>query len=144
MSTHPKQKEILELLSQIFQMEMSGISRYLHYSFMVMGHHRIPIQGWLRAQATEAMAHATQVGEKITSYGGHPPLFTSPIKETNVHTIDQMLQESLDFEGEAIQLYKKLIPLAGDDMALEDFARTMAITESAHLDEVRKMMKSPQ
>ena len=37
-------QEALEVLNQIFQAEMSGIIRYLHYSFMIMGHNRIPIQ----------------------------------------------------------------------------------------------------
>jgi bacterioferritin len=34
----------MNCLQKLYQMEMAGIKRYLHYSFMIMGHNRIPIQ----------------------------------------------------------------------------------------------------
>src|SRR4051812_8590305 len=117
-STAPK--EVIECLVQIFQAEMAGIIRYLHYSFMIMGHNRIPIQKWFREQAQESMAHATEVGEKITSYGGHPPVVSARVEESNIHSVDQILQESLRFEEETLSLYKKLVPLANGDVALEE------------------------
>ena len=57
-------KEVLNCLNKIFQHEMSGIHRYLHYSFMIMGHNRIPIQKWFRDQANEAQAHSIMIGEE--------------------------------------------------------------------------------
>lgn len=120
---------------------MEGVFRYLHYSFMIMGHHRIPIQKWLREQAQESMDHAIKIGEKITAYGGHPPLFTNKIKETNTHTVDQILAESLEFEAEGLKLYTKLVKVAGDDIALEDFARQFVLAETEHLEEVKKMVR---
>src|SRR5690349_9079156 len=90
--------EMMDCLMQIFQSEMAGIIRYLHYSFMIMGHNRIPIQKWFREQAQESMDHATIIGEKITSLGGHPPMISSRIDESNIHSVDQILQESLKFE----------------------------------------------
>ncbi len=135
--------KIIECLSKIFQSEMSGIMRYLHYSFMIMGHNRIPIQKWLRDQAQESTAHAVAAGEKITSLGGHPPLILEKIKETNKHNIDQILKESLSFEEEALGYYKQLAVLAAEagDMATEEFARSMVMDESAHIDEVKKMLR---
>lgn len=132
----------LEVLNRIFQLEMAGIIRYMHYSFMIMGHNRIPIQKWLRDQSMESMAHATLVGEKITSLGGHPPMVVAQVEETNIHSIDQILTESMKFEDEALKLYKELSKVAGDDIALEELARTMVREETEHLDEVRKMLKS--
>ena len=84
--------EVMECLTQIFQAEMAGIIRYLHYSFMIMGHNRIPIQKWFRDQAQESMVHATVIGEKITSLGGHPSVISACIEEINVHSVDQILQ----------------------------------------------------
>src|SRR3954471_5765109 len=105
----PVNAEVMECLVQIFQSETAGIIRYLHYSFMIMGHNRIPIQKWFRDQAQESMTHATVIGEKITSLGGHPPLVTARVEETNIHSVDQILQESLGFEKETLSLYKKLV-----------------------------------
>jgi bacterioferritin len=133
--------EVMDCLVQIFQSEMSGIIRYLHYSFMIMGHNRIPIQKWFREQAQESMNHATLIGEKITSFGGHPPMISARIEETNIHSVDQILQESLGFEEQTLNLYKKLVRLAGEDIALEEMAREFVRMETEHMDEVLKMLK---
>jgi len=136
-------EKILECLSKIFQSEMAGIMRYLHYSFMIMGHNRIPIQKWFRDQAQEATDHAILAGEKITSMGGHPPMISAKVEESNQHTIDQILKESLSFEEEALGFYKDLAKLAveADDIALEEFARTMVKDETDHIHEVQKMLR---
>ncbi len=149
MSTHEKSyqnKPVIDLLGEIYKAEMAGINRYLHYSFMIMGYNRIPIQAWFRDNAKEAMDHATTIGEKITSLGGHPPVASAAVMETNLHTIQQLLEESLKFEEEAIVLYKKLTVLATDlgDIALEEMAREFVRQEIEHADEVRKMMRKPE
>ncbi|MCP5468344.1 MAG: bacterioferritin [Deltaproteobacteria bacterium] len=134
-------QEVLDCLNKIFQEEMSGVFRYLHYSFMIMGHNRIPIQKWFRDQAQESINHAIIIGEKITSYGGHPNHQASPIPDTQSHAIDKILEESMEFETQALSLYKELVQLAGDDIALEELARQMVREETEHLEEVQKMMR---
>src|SRR3954453_301197 len=100
-------KAILECLNDIYKAEMAGVMRYLHYSFVIMGHNRIPIQKWFRDQANESMTHSVVIGEKITSLGGHPPMVWAIIEETNIHSVDQILKESLHFEEETLSLYKE-------------------------------------
>lgn len=138
--------EVLELLGEIYKEEMAGTNRYLHYSFMIMGHNRIPIQKWFRDHATEAMNHAIIIGEKMTSLGGHPPMVPAKVEEQNLHTIPQLLEESLKHENEAIQLYKKLVKMAeqNEDIALEEMARSFVQTEIEDADEVRKMLRRPE
>ncbi|MCM0604632.1 MAG: bacterioferritin [Xanthomonadaceae bacterium] len=133
-------KKVLEILNQIFQAEMAGIIRYMHYSFMIMGYHRIPIQAWFRAQANESMAHATIIGEKITSLGGHPPMVAMKIEESDDHAVNKILEESLEFESETLELYKQLAKSAGKDIALEEMAREFVRTETEHCEEVAKML----
>ena len=141
-----KNKQVMELLGKIYQEEMAGITRYLHYSFMIMGHNRIPIQSWFRSNANEGMAHATLIGEKITSLGGHPPMVAAKAEESNNHTVHQLLQESLVFEEKTILLYKELVQMAVEfgDIALEELARSQVRAEVEHADEVRKMLRSPE
>jgi len=142
MSKH-ENTEIIATLNSAFQSEIAGIVRYLHYSFMIMGHNRIPIQKWLRDKATEGMNHAVVLGEKITSLGGHPTMEPVKIEETNVHTIPAILNESMSFEKQGLELYRKLVRLAVDDIALEEMARQFVKTETEHLEEVAKMLRSP-
>ncbi|MEB3284480.1 MAG: ferritin-like domain-containing protein [Candidatus Sericytochromatia bacterium] len=141
--TGPLNDQVMPLLHDIYKAEMAGINRYLHYSFMIMGHNRIPIQAWFRSQATESMDHATIIGEKITSYGGHPPMVAATTEETNLHTVDAILRESLQHEEATLHLYRRLVALAGEDIALEELARGFVRTETEHIDEVKKMLRSP-
>ena len=136
---------VLALLGQIYQLEMSGIHRYMHYSFMIMGYNRIPIQKWFRSNATEAMDHAVIIGEKITSLGGHPPIYSPNVEEGNTHKIENLLEESLKYEMEAINCYKELAKVSAElgDIALEELAREFVKNETEHVDEVRKMMRKP-
>jgi len=140
-----KNEEVLDLLGKIYQAEMAGVNRYLHYSFMIMGYNRIPIQGWFRDNATEGIGHAVIIGEKITSLGGHPPIPAAQVEEKGNHSVQQLLAESLKFEEEAVDLYKQLASLAVkcEDIALEELARTFVKDETEHVDEVRKMMIKP-
>ncbi|MGZ3499415.1 MAG: ferritin-like domain-containing protein [Vulcanimicrobiaceae bacterium] len=141
-TTHPA----IPILQKIFECEMAGIVRYLHYSFMIMGYNRIPIQKWFRDQANEGVKHTIVIGEKITSLGGHPAAVTAAVNETNLHTIEGMLRESLEFEAEALGHYRNLVTIAETegDIALEELARELVRAEQEHLDEVNKMLRSPR
>ena len=57
---------IITQLNKILELELSGVIRYTHYSFMIFGYNRIPIVHWLREQATESLQHAQRAGEVIT------------------------------------------------------------------------------
>lgn len=141
-----KNEQVLQLLDKIYKVEVAGINQYLHFSFMIMGYNRIPIQKWFRDNASESMNHATVIGEKITSLGGHPTMVPTQIKENDDHSVLQLLNESLKHEQQAVALYKDLVALATDlnDIALEELAREMVRTEIEDLDEIRKMIRTPE
>ena len=52
--------KVVDILNRILELELAGLVRYLHYSFMIFGHNRIPIVAWLRSQADESQAHAVR------------------------------------------------------------------------------------
>ena len=138
------EKDAIGMLNQILELELAGVVRYLHYSLMVFGHARIPIVAWMRQQAQEAMSHAAQAGEHITTFGGHPSLKIGKLLETQRHDIDEILKESIEHEQEGIQYYRKLLAVVeGRDMMLEEYARRMLHDEEVHLSEIRKMLRRP-
>jgi bacterioferritin len=110
---------------------------------MIMGPNRIPIQKWFRDKANECSAHSVIIGEKITAYGGHPSMISAKIEETNEHSVQAILEESLKFEVESLELYKTLVKVSKEDIALEDLARSMVKEETNHIDEARKMLRKP-
>ena len=137
-------EEVLGTLNQILELELAGLVRYLHYSFMIFGHNRIPIVSWLRGQANESQAHATKAGEHITNLGGHPSLKIGALLETHKHNVDEILGEALVHEEEGLAEYRKLLVLvAGKSIMLEEYARAQIAAEEEHLAEIRKMMRRP-
>jgi bacterioferritin len=137
-------KEIVKVLNRILELELAGVVRYMHYSFMIFGHHRIPIVKWLRDQSTESMAHAILAGEHVTNLGGHPSLQIGELLETHKHGVDEILGESLEHEGEGLDAYRDLLDLVeAKDIMLEEYARDMIAAEQAHLHEIQKMMRRP-
>jgi bacterioferritin len=134
--------ELLERLDRVLQWEISGVVRYLHYSFMVRGPNRIPIVNFFRSQANESFTHATTIGEKISSLGGHPSLKVSPVPETGRHGVLDILKESLEFERSGVEMYIDLLPLCGDNIALEEMVREFVRMETEHIEEVEKMIET--
>src|SRR5215204_2277417 len=98
-------KKVLDSLNRILELELAGVVRYLHYSFMIFGHNRIPIVGWLRGQANESQVHAILAGEHITSLGGHPSLQIGSLLETHKHNVDEILNEAVVHEEEGLAEY---------------------------------------
>ncbi|HZO21514.1 MAG TPA: ferritin-like domain-containing protein [Steroidobacteraceae bacterium] len=137
-------EKIVTILNRILELELAGLVRYLHYSFMIFGHNRIPIVGWLRAQADESQAHAVKAGEHITNLGGHPSLRIGSLLETHKHNVDEILGEAHAHEEEGLAEYRALLELvAGKSIMLEEYARLQIATEEEHLSEIRKMMRKP-
>ena len=135
-------ERVIAVLNRILELELAGVVRYLHYSFMVFGHNRIPICGWLRAQSTESTAHAVLAGEHITSLGGHPSLKIGDLLETHKHSVDDILKEAFEHEKEGLDQYRKLLELAqGKRIMLEEYARAQIAAEEQHLADISKMMR---
>jgi len=137
-------KPVIDQLNKILEAELAGVVRYTHYSMMIFGYSRIPIVAWFRAEATESLAHAQQAGEMVTRLGGHPSLAIGPLLETHEHDIGQILRETLQAEHVALNLYNDLLTLvAGKNVALEEYARTLIEAEEEHIDEIDKMLRKP-
>ena len=137
-------QQVVEVLNQLLEAELTGVVRYTHYSFLVFGFGRIPIVSWLRAQADESLLHAQQVGEWITALGAYPALGIGPLQDSHMHDIGAILRESLDTEARALGLYRDLLKLVeGRSVAMEEFARQMIHAEELHASEVDKMLRKP-
>lgn len=136
------QQKTIALLNSIMEFELAGVVRYTHYSLMVTGPNRIPIVQFFKAQANESLLHAQQVGEILTGLEGHPSLKIAPMEETYKHTVKDILQESLNHEKTALNLYKNLLETVEDaSIYLEEFARTMIGQEELHNIEIKKMLR---
>ena len=131
-----------DILNAIMEFELAGVVRYTHYSLMVTGPNRIPIVAFFKAQATESLLHAQQVGEILTGLEGHPTLRIAPMEETFNHTVKDILTESLSHEKKALDMYKALLDTVNNaSIYLEEFARGMIGQEEMHNLELKKMLR---
>ena len=109
---------------------------------MVSGPYRLPIVTFLKEQAAESLMHAQLAGEKIAGLDGHPSQKIAKIKETNRHTIKDILEESLEHELHALSLYKKLLTsVENKSVYLEEYARSQIGEEEQHSLELKIMLK---
>lgn len=135
-------KATADILNSIMEFELAGVVRYTHYSLMVTGPYRLPIVEFFKAQATESLLHAQQVGEILTGLEGHPSQRIAPIEESYQHSVRDILEESLNHEKKALALYKKLLDTVENaSVYLEEFARTMIGQEELHNIEIKKMLR---
>ncbi|QLE55070.1 bacterioferritin [Nostoc sp. TCL26-01] len=135
-------KKTIDILNAIMEFELAGVVRYTHYSLMVTGPNRIPIVAFFKAQASESLLHAQQVGEILTGLDGHPTLRITPMEETYKHSVKDILAESLSHEKKALEMYKTLLDtVTNASIYLEEFARSMIGQEELHNLELKKMLR---
>ncbi|MEO5929210.1 MAG: ferritin-like domain-containing protein [Candidatus Kapaibacterium sp.] len=134
---------ICERLNPILANELAGAMMYLHYSFFIYGHARIPIVGWLRSQSSEGMTHATLVGDKITALGGIPVTHPTHGKfPTSFDSLDEMLRATLVLEKEVFEQYATLLrDLDDENLAMRVYLEQMLTEEIGHIEEIEKMLR---
>lgn len=134
--------KVRQLLNSILEHELAGVVRYTHYALMVTGPNRIPLVAFMKTQARESLTHAEQVGELLTGLEGHPSLSIAKLEESNKHSTQALIAESLKHEEAASKLYKELLVTVQDaSVYLEEFARSLIGQEELHQLELRKMLR---
>jgi bacterioferritin len=133
---------VTPVLNDIMKAELAGVVRYTHYSLVITGPNRLPLVDFMKAQASESLAHAQQVGEILTGLGGHPEQGIATIEESHDHSIETILRESIAHERRALDLYRKLLALTADkSVYLEEFARSQIGQEELHAIELNKLLR---
>lgn len=131
-----------ELLNKVMQAELAGVVRYTSYALIIVGPNRLPLVDFMKAQATESLAHALQVGELLTGLDGIPTVTIQDIDGKAPASVADVLQASLDHELGALSLYKELlIEVSDKSIYLEEFSRSQIAAEELHVMEMRKLLR---
>lgn len=135
-------KKVISVLNDILEYELAGVVKYTHYALMVTGPNRLTLDKFFKGQASESLDHAQKAGELLTGLGGHPSQKIPKIDETNKHSVNDLLDESLVHESNAINLYKELLNCSeGRSLYIEEYAREMIKQEEMHSIEIKKMLR---
>jgi bacterioferritin len=134
-------EKAVAILNRLVELELAGAVRYTQYSLMVFGHARIPIMNWMREQASEALTHATEAGEEVTSLGGRASLGIAELAGAFHESVDDILQELLLHERRGVELYRQLLGACDGNVSLEEFARGKIRSEEMHIASIEKMLR---
>ena len=135
-------KNLVKALNSDLQKEMAGMVRYLHHSFIVFGPNRGPLIQMFRAQATESMTHAIQLGEKITALGGHPTVKVDQVFEPGYQSVEDMIAEDLEAEKKQLNLYIEQLRSFGDEnLPMKLMLEQIIVAEQTHVDEMEKYLR---
>lgn len=136
-------QKLIMALNKDLEKEMAGIVRYLHHSFIIFGPDRGPLVQMFRAQATESMNHAVQLGEKITALGGHPTVKVEQVFEPGHQTVEEMLAEDLEAEKKQLQLYiDQLRELGDENLPMKLMLEQIVVDEQTHVEEIEKYLRT--
>ena len=134
--------QVISLLNNILEYELAGVVKYTHFALMVTGPNRPTLDKFFKGQASESLDHAQKAGVLLTGLGGHPSQKIPKIDETNKHSVNDLLDESLVHESNAINLYKELLNCSeGRSLYIEEYAREMIKQEEMHSIEIKKMLR---
>ncbi len=132
---------VAEALQAALDHEMAGVFLYTELAFRVFGPQMLGIVAHLEKQAEESLVHARAVGNRMTAMGFVPAPEPPALPRAAPRGLEEILTYSLGHERAAVDKYRALLALAGDDVPLEEFARSMVAAESDHVAELEKLLR---
>lgn len=133
-------KEIIELLTTAYSMELETVMNYIANSTNLDGVRAEEIKKSLAADVTEELSHATQLGQRIKQIGGLVPgsakVKVGNQKQPSDNTTDVtgVIRAVIEAEEAACAQYKKIIKATeGEDYVTQDLAIQLLKAEEEHL-----------
>ncbi|HET6273201.1 MAG TPA: ferritin-like domain-containing protein [Bacteroidota bacterium] len=134
-------KQIIEMLTQAYWMELETVTNYIANSVDLDGVRAEEIKKSLAADITEELLHAQNMAKRVKEVGGRVPgsagfksmqkSLQPPQDSTDVVSV---IRGVIEAEDGAIAHYGKLIELAGEahDYVTQDLCITQLADEESH------------
>lgn len=141
-------EQVLQLLNEALATEIVCVLRYRRHYFMARGiKARIAAEEFLE-HATEELAHADRIAERIVQLGGEPNfdprgmLERSHSEYTAGKTLTDMIRENLVAERIAIDSYRGMVQLLGDgDPTTRRMMEEILANEEEHADDLADLLE---
>jgi bacterioferritin len=104
--------EMLELLNKAIAREIGVSIQYMWQHVMALGMKSPEIKDVFEDIAIEEMKHAEKIAERLFYLGGIPTTKPTPIKVGD--SLKEMIENDLQAEDEAIEMYKEIINVASE------------------------------
>jgi bacterioferritin len=138
---------VIRMLNEALATEIVCTLRYRRHYFMARGIHAATVAAEFREHATEEMAHADQIAERIVQLGGEPDfspmtlLARSHAEYVEGKSLLDMIKENLVAERIAIDSYREMLLHIGekDPTTVRMLAAILAVEEE-HADELSDLV----
>lgn len=134
------QKKLIELLNKDLELEYSAAIQYINHAAVMTGAAYGDIIKELKIHANEEIQHAMILADQIDYLGGSPSVEVGPIHISEEN--DQMLQQDLEGEEDAIKRYKMRIEQAEQlkEFALAQQLRNILAIEQEHAMDLKQAL----
>jgi bacterioferritin len=135
-----KLKKLMDLLNMDLELEYSAAIQYINHAAVMTGAAYGDIIKELKIHANEEIQHAMVLADQIDYLGGLPSVNVSKILTCKDN--DEMLQQDLDGEEDAIKRYKVRIEQAEQlkEFALAQQLRNILATEQEHAMDLKQAL----
>ncbi len=134
------QKKLIELLNKDLKLEYSAAIQYINHAAVMTGAAYGDIIKELKIHANEEIQHAMILADQLDYLSGSPTVEVGPIHVSENN--EQMLEQDLDGEEDAIKRYKARIEQAEQlkEFALAQQLRNILATEQEHAMDLRQAL----
>ena len=133
-------EKLLELLNMDLELEYSAAIQYINHAAVMTGAAYGDIIKELKIHVNEEVQHAIILADQIDYLGEAPSVMVGEIHTSKDN--DEMLQQDLDGEEDAIKRYKARVEQAEElkEFALAQQLRTILATEQEHAMDLKQAL----
>ena len=142
----PKE-QLIKHLNDSLATELVCVLRYRRHHFTIEGAALARIKEELLVHSKEEQAHADRIAERIVQLGGSPNFKPSSLEERSHadyddhESLEKIVRSNLSAERGAIETYRQLIALIGDqDPTTRHMLTEILADEEEHADELKDWM----
>jgi bacterioferritin len=132
------QEKVVAQCQKLLKLKYTAMLMYVNYGDRIRAHFRDPIYAHFQEHMKEEREDAYHLAMKITALGGEPTPKVASIPDIN--DLHQMFIALLQAEKELLQELRNLAAMAGENLGLKVTLEQMALTDSRHADDIRRMM----
>jgi bacterioferritin len=139
---------VIKLLNEALATELVCVLRYKRHYFMATGINAAPVAAEFLAHATEEMAHADLIAERIIQLRGEPNFSPdglaarSHAEYVEGATLRDMIKENLIAERIAIESYREMIGYLGEqDTTTRRMLEGILASEEEHAEDLSSLIE---
>jgi len=126
---------MIDALNKAVALEHTASLQYKQHALLVHGFWRKLFGDFFAAESHHALEHAHKFGQKIVALGGVPTVEVGAMVRQSLD-LEEMVQQDLELEREAMQAYLEAWTLAADDVALRTMLEEHIATEQRDIEEL--------